>query len=56
MKSGMNTTLNPARRSAKVLEFEAALRRKIVGQDSAILRMTEAYQIFLAGLSPALVG
>ena len=56
MRSGMNTTLNPARRSAKVLEFEAALRRKIVGQDSAISRMTEAYQIFLAGLSPALVG
>ena len=44
MRSGIKTKLNTTRRSANALEFEAALRRKIVGQDSAISRMTEAYR------------
>ncbi len=32
--------------------FETALRRKIVGQDAAVEKMAEMYQMFLAGLNP----
>jgi ATP-dependent Clp protease ATP-binding subunit ClpB len=52
MKTGLNTTLDPARRSNDALEFEGALRRRIVGQDPAIRKVTEIYQMFLAGLNP----
>ncbi len=34
------------------LEFETALRRKIVGQDQAVEKVAEIYQMFLAGLNP----
>ena len=53
MRTGLNTTLDPTRRSDDALEFETALRRKIVGQDAAIKKVTEIYQMFLAGLNPA---
>ena len=53
MRTGLNTTLDPTRRSDNALEFETALRRKIVGQDAAIKKVTEIYQMFLAGLNPA---
>ncbi|MGH9528786.1 MAG: hypothetical protein ACRD2S_02580, partial [Terriglobales bacterium] len=36
MKSAACTTLDPTRRSTDAREFEAALRRKIVGQDAAV--------------------
>ncbi len=52
MKTGLNTALDPSRRSADAQEFEAALRRRIVGQNQAIEKMTEIYQMFLAGLNP----
>ena len=52
MKTGLNTTLDPTQRSNDAQEFEAALRRKIVGQDPAIKKITEIYQMFLAGLNP----
>ena len=52
MKTGLNKTLDPTRRSNDAQEFEAALRRKIVGQDLAIKKVTEIYQMFLAGLNP----
>jgi ATP-dependent Clp protease ATP-binding subunit ClpB len=52
MKTGLNTTLDLTRRSNEAQEFEAALRRKVVGQDSAVQKITEIYQMFLAGLNP----
>jgi len=51
MKTGLNTALDPTRRSSDAQEFEAALRRRIVGQDAAIEKVTEIYQMFLAGLN-----
>lgn len=52
MKTGLNTALDPTRRGSEADEFERNLRRKIVGQDDAIQKMTEIYQMFLAGLNP----
>jgi len=52
MRTGLNTALDPTRRSNDAQDFEAALRRKIVGQDPAIEKVTEIYQMFLAGLNP----
>lgn len=52
MKTGLNTALDPSRRSSDAQEFDAALRRRIVGQDQAIEKMAEIYQMFLAGLNP----
>jgi len=52
MRTGLNTALDPTRRSNDALDFEAALRRKIVGQDAAIEKVTQIYQMFLAGLTP----
>ncbi len=51
MKTGLNATLDPSRRSSDATEFETALRRRIVGQDPAIEKVTEIYQMFLAGLN-----
>ena len=44
--------LDPARRSTDAMKFEAALRRRVVGQDQAIEGLVEIYQMFLAGLNP----
>ncbi len=52
MKTGLSTTLDPNRRSGDARDFETALRRKIVGQDQAIDKVVEIYQMFLAGLNP----
>jgi len=52
MKTVLNTVLDPTRRSNDAKDFEAALRRKIVGQDVAIEKVVEIYQMFLAGLNP----
>ncbi len=52
MRTGLNTALDPTRRSNDAQDFDAALRRKIVGQDPAIEKVTEIYQMFLAGLNP----
>jgi ATP-dependent Clp protease ATP-binding subunit ClpB len=52
MKTGLNTALDPTKRSSDAQDFEGALRRKIVGQDPAIEKVTEIYQMFLAGLNP----
>jgi ATP-dependent Clp protease ATP-binding subunit ClpA len=51
MKTGISTALDPSRRSSDAQEFETALRRRIVGQDAAIEKVTEIYQMFLAGLN-----
>jgi ATP-dependent Clp protease ATP-binding subunit ClpB len=52
MKTGLNAILDPSRRSSDAQDFDNSLRRKIVGQDDAIEKVTEIYQMFLAGLNP----
>jgi len=52
MKTVLNATLDPSRRSNEARDFESALRRKIVGQDQAVEKVAEIYQMFLAGLNP----
>jgi ATP-dependent Clp protease ATP-binding subunit ClpB len=52
MKTGLNAALDPTRRSSDAQDFETALRRKIVGQDLAVEKVTEIYQMYLAGLNP----
>jgi ATP-dependent Clp protease ATP-binding subunit ClpA len=52
MKTGLNTALDPTRRSNDAQEFEASLRHRIVGQEQAIEKMAEIYQMFLASLNP----
>ena len=52
MKNVLNTVLDPTRRSSDARDFEATLRRKIVGQDAAVEKVVEIYQMFLAGLNP----
>ena len=51
MRTNLATVLDPNRRSADAGEFEAALRRRIVGQDQAVEKVAEIYQMFLAGLN-----
>lgn len=52
MKTGLNTALDPSRRSSDAQDFDTTLRRKIVGQDAAVEKVVEIYQMFLAGLNP----
>jgi len=52
MRTNLATVLDPNRRSSDAGEFEAALRRRIVGQDQAIEKVAEIYQMFLAGMNP----
>src|SRR5499427_10417347 len=51
MRTNLATVLDPNRRSNDAGEFEAALRRRIVGQDAAVEKVVEIYQMFLAGLN-----
>src|SRR5438132_6051130 len=51
MRTGFNTALDPTRRSSDAQDFETAIRRKIVGQDPAVEKVVEIYQMFLAGLN-----
>ncbi len=44
--------LDPNRRSPETLNFEAALRGRIVGQQEALAAVVDAYQVFGAGLNP----
>ena len=52
MRTNLATVLDPTRRSNDARDFEGTLRRKIVGQDQAIEKVAEIYQMFLAGLNP----
>jgi ATP-dependent Clp protease ATP-binding subunit ClpB len=52
MRTNLATVLDPTRRSNDARDFDSALRRKIVGQDQAIEKVAEIYQMFLAGLNP----
>src|SRR5712671_4606530 len=51
MRTNLATVLDPSRRSNDARDFEAALRRRIVGQDQAVEKVAEIYQMFLAGLN-----
>jgi len=53
MKNVVSTMLDPTRRSNEAREFDQSLRRKIVGQDAALEKVVEIYQMFLAGLNPS---
>jgi ATP-dependent Clp protease ATP-binding subunit ClpB len=46
-----STYLNPDLRSPKAQEFEDKLSARIVGQERAVRRITNLYQIYLAGLA-----
>jgi hypothetical protein len=48
MKTVLNTVLDPNRRGTDAKEFDNALRRRIVGQDQALEKVAEIYQMFLA--------
>jgi ATP-dependent Clp protease ATP-binding subunit ClpB len=43
--------LDPEMRSSEVLDFERRLMGKIVGQDQAVSRVVNMYQIYLAGMA-----
>jgi ATP-dependent Clp protease ATP-binding subunit ClpA len=51
MRTNLATVLDPNRRSNDARDFETSLRRKIVGQDQAIEKIAEIYQMFLAGMN-----
>src|SRR3982074_1744573 len=51
MRTNLATVLDPNRRSNDAGEFDGALRRRIVGQDPAVEKVVEIYQMFLAGLN-----
>src|SRR5579864_4509740 len=51
MKTIASTVLDPNRRSSDARDFESGLHRKIVGQDAAVEKVVEIYQMFLAGLN-----
>jgi ATP-dependent Clp protease ATP-binding subunit ClpB len=44
------TLLDPTLRSPEVLDFENALRKRLVGQDRAVRQLARVYQVHLAGL------
>src|SRR5213078_547804 len=43
--------LDPEMRSSEVLDFERRLLSKIVGQDRAVRRIVNMYQIYLSGMA-----
>jgi len=49
--TGVGLKLDPSKRSNDAREFEKAMRKRIVGQDAAVEKVTEIYQMFLAGLN-----
>src|SRR3977135_1481800 len=51
MRTNLATVLAPTRRSNDARDFDSTLRRKIVGQDQAVEKVAESYQMFLAGLN-----
>ena len=46
-----DVSLNPSIRSADTIEFQDALRAKIVGQDDGVQALVELFQVFTAGLN-----
>ncbi len=46
-------TLDPKRTGGEAFEFENKLRGAIAGQEEAVQRIAQAYQVYTAGLSPS---
>src|SRR3954469_5799694 len=51
MKQGNFVSLDPKERSADALEFERNVRSQVIGQEEAILAMSDSIQIYMAGLN-----
>lgn len=51
MYKGERIPLDPSLRCTDAVEFESELRRRVVGQEEAIIKVTEAVQKFMAGLN-----
>ena len=51
MPASSGFQLDPRLRSVESRDFEAGLRRKIVGQDEAVQAVVDLYQVFRAGLN-----
>jgi ATP-dependent Clp protease ATP-binding subunit ClpB len=51
MSASTGRQLDPELRSVESRDFEAGLRRKIVGQDEAVQAVVDLYQVFRAGLN-----
>jgi ATP-dependent Clp protease ATP-binding subunit ClpB len=43
--------LDPSKRSSETLDFQTALRAKIVGQEEGVQALVELYQVFCAGMN-----
>src|SRR2546429_3731195 len=43
--------LDPSKRSTDTIDFQAALRSKIVGQEEGVHALVDLYQVFRAGLN-----
>src|SRR2546429_855834 len=44
-------SLDPSKRSTDTIDFQSALRSKIVGQEEAVQALVDLYQVFRAGLN-----
>lgn len=44
-------SLDPSRRCSDAVEFETELRRRVIGQEEAVIKTTETLQRFMAGLN-----
>jgi ATP-dependent Clp protease ATP-binding subunit ClpB len=53
MRASQRRALDPTLRSIESQEFENALREKIVGQEEGIRALVDLYQVFCAGMCPA---
>jgi ATP-dependent Clp protease ATP-binding subunit ClpB len=51
MYKGERIPLDPSLRCTDAVEFEAELRRRVIGQEDAITKVTEAVQKYMAGLN-----
>src|ERR1700733_11015885 len=45
-------SLDPSKRSTQTVDFQTALREKIVGQAEGVQALVDLYQVFCAGLNP----
>ena len=44
-------SLDPSKRSTQTVDFQTALRAKIVGQTEGVQALVDLYQVFCAGLN-----
>ena len=49
--TALQTVLDPTLKSPEVQEFEDALRRRVVGQDRAVRRLSRVFQVHKSGLA-----